>query len=353
MTDPGWVVKGKSCGSRIRYPYPELCIAIACRPYYRRGPYRRERKVLVTALHVKGRYFGVNQASLRESLDLKAVILLIVLCMAWGFNAVAIKVSNAGIAPIFCAGIRSVIAVLGLALWMKINRIPLFPGSLVDGVMVGVLFGIEFAALFSSLVYTTVSSAWILLYTTPFFHAVGAHYLLTGDRITLHKAIGLVLAFFGIILLLSKHLGFPSFSGLLGDMLALAAAILWAMTTIYIKRRLVGKVSHHHTLFYQTLFSIPILFLMSILFQETPVHHIDTLIVSSVVFQGIVIALISYLVWFHLVHVYPISRLSSFTFLTPVFATLSGMIFLQEPLTLRLTLSLVLVSLGIYVVNMK
>ncbi len=295
----------------------------------------------------------MNQASLRETLDVKAVVLLTVLCMAWGFNAVAIKVSNAGIAPIFCAGIRSVIAVLGLAIWMKMNRIPLFPGNLLDGVMVGILFGIEFTALFPSLLYTTVSSAWILLYSTPFFHAVGAHYFLKGDRITLHKTIGLVLAFFGIIILLSKHLGFPSLTRLLGDMLALAAALLWAITTIYIKRRLVGKVSYHHTLFYQTLFSIPILFAMSILFQETPVHHIDALIISSVVFQGIVIAFISYLVWFYLVHVYPVSRLSSFTFLTPVFATLSGVIFLHEPLTLRLTVSLVLVSLGIYVVNMK
>lgn len=295
----------------------------------------------------------MNPISDRETLDLKAVILLALLCMAWGFNAVAMKVSNAGIAPIFCAGIRSVIAVVGLAIWMRINRIPLFTGRLLDGVMAGVLFGFEFAVLFSSLIYTTVSSAWILLYTTPFFHAAGAHYFLTGDRITLQKAIGLVLAFFGIILLLSKHLGLPSLTGLLGDMLALAAAVLWAMTTIYIKRRLVGKVSHHHTLFYQTVFSIPILFLLSALFGETPVHHVDALIISSVLFQGIVIAFVSYLVWFYLVHAYPVSRLSSFTFLTPVFATLSGALFLQEPLTLRLTLSLALVSLGIYVVNRR
>jgi drug/metabolite transporter (DMT)-like permease len=295
----------------------------------------------------------VNPISEREALDFKAVILLTLLCMAWGFNAVAMKVGNAGIAPIFCAGIRSVIAVIGLVVWMRIKRIPLFPGSLMDGLIVGILFGLEFAALFSSLLYTSVSSAWILLYSTPFFHAVGAHYFLAGDRITLQKTVGLALAFFGIIILLSKHLGLPSLTGLAGDVLALAAAMLWAATTIWIKRRLVGRVSPHHTLFYQTLFSIPILFLLSALFRETPVHHLDALIISSVLFQGIVIAFISYLVWFSLVHDYPVSRLSSFTFLTPVFATLSGALFLQEPLTLRLTLSLVLVSIGIYVVNRK
>ena len=288
-----------------------------------------------------------------ETLDLKAAILLVLLCMLWGFNGVAIKVSNVGIAPIFCAGIRSVIAVLGLAVWMKVNRMRLFPGKVLDGLVVGILFGTEFALLFSSLLYTTVSSAWILLYSTPFFHTLGAHYFLKGDRITIHKGIGLIMAFAGIVLLLSKHLSLPSLIQLGGDMCALGAALLWAVTTIYIKRRLVGRVSHHHTLFYQTVFSIPILFILSILFQEVPIQRIDAIILSSVIFQGVIIAFLSYLVWFYLVHAYPVSLLSAFTFLTPVFATISGVIFLSEPLTLTLVFSLILVSLGIYVVNLK
>jgi len=289
----------------------------------------------------------------KETLDLKAVALLTVLCMLWGFNGVAIKVSNAGIAPIFGAGIRSVIAVLGLAVWMKVNRMRLFPGKVLDGLIVGILFGTEFALLFSSLLYTTVSSAWILLYSTPFFHTLGAHYFLKGDRITIYKGIGLILAFAGIVILLSKNLGGPSSIQWAGDMCALGAAVLWAATTIYIKKRLVGEVSHHHTLFYQTVFSIPILFILSILFEEVPIKHIDTLILSSVLFQGIIIAFITYLVWFYLVHAYPVSLLSAFTFLTPVFATISGVIFINEPLTLTLVFSLILVSLGIYVVNLK
>ncbi len=196
----------------------------------------------------------------KETLDFKAAALLTVLCMLWGFNGVAVKVSNADISPIFCAGIRSVIAVLGLTVWMKMNGMRLFPGKVLDGLVVGILFGSEFALLFSSLIYTTVSSAWILLYSTPFFHTLGAHYFLRGDRITIHKGIGLILAFVGIVLLLSKNLGVPSLVQWAGDMCALGAALLWAVTTIYIKKRLVGEVSHHHTLFYQTVFSIPILF---------------------------------------------------------------------------------------------
>ena len=80
---------------------------------------------------------------------------------------------------------------------MKLRRIALFSGSLLDGLIVGVLFGVAFGLLYLSLLYTTASSAWILLYTTPFFHAVGAHYFLEGDRLNLGKGVGLVLAFGG------------------------------------------------------------------------------------------------------------------------------------------------------------
>ena len=295
----------------------------------------------------------MNIPSVKETLDLKAVAILTGLCMLWGFNAVTIKVSNLGIAPVFSAGIRSVIAVIALTIWMKVKKVPLFPSNLLDGLVVGLLFGTEFACLYTSLLYTTASSAWILLYATPFFHAIGAHFFLKGDRLTAYKTTGLLLAFIGIIVLLSQHLGLPSRMGLVGDLLAFAAAALWALTTIYIKRRLVGAVSYHHTLFYQTLFSIPILFLISVLLNETPIDHLDGVIVLSIVFQGIVVAFVSYLLWFYLVHGYPVSRLSAFTFLTPVFATISCVVFLHEPLTWKLVVSLMLVSIGIYVVNMK
>ena len=193
----------------------------------------------------------------------------------------------------------------------------------------------------------------ILLYATPFFHALGAHFFLKGDRLTTYKTTGLILAFIGIVVLLSKDMGLPTWTALMGDLLAFTAAALWALTTIYIKRRLVGSVSFYHTLFYQMLFSIPVLFLISTLIKEPPVHYLNSLIVLSVVFQGIIVAFVSYLLWFYLVHEYPVSRLSAFTFLTPVFSTVFCVLLLHEPLTWKLSLSLVLVSLGIYVVNMK
>jgi len=288
-----------------------------------------------------------------DRLDAKAAILLTVLSLIWGLNAVAIKFSNEGIAPLFGAGLRSVIATFCLMIWMMRKRIELFPGRLLDGLIIGFLFGAEFGLLYLSLLYTTASSAWILLYTSPFFHALGAHFFLIGDRLSWNKAAGLALSFAGILILLSTHLGLPLTLQITGDLLAIGAAVIWALSTVYIKRRLVTAVSPYHTLFYQILFSIPILFLFSFVFQETPVSHVDWLILLSVAYQGILVAFFSYLGWFFLVHTYAVSRISSFSFLTPVFATLAGVGLLNEQLTLRLIVSLMLVCIGIYIVNRK
>ena len=288
-----------------------------------------------------------------DKLDARAVVILTVLCLIWGLNAVAMKYATEGIAPIFCAGLRSLIATVCLMIWMAGRRIPLFVGHIKDGMLIGLLFGAEFGLLYLAIRYTTASSAWILLYTSPFFHALGAHFFLTGDRLSIAKTVGMMLSFAGILVLLSQHLGLPSVDQFTGDMLALAAAILWALTTVVIKRRLVAAVSPYHTLFYQTLFSIPILFLLSYLYQETPIRYLNGLIWISLAYQGILVAFISYLVWFFLVHSYPVSRLSAFTFLTPVFATLAGVLLLGEPLILRIIISLTLVSIGIYIVNRK
>ena len=99
------------------------------------------------------------------------------------------------------------------------------------------------------------------------------------------------------------------------------------------------------------LFSIPVLFLMSFLLKETPIQNLNGLILLAFLYQSIFTAFISYLVWFYLVHSYPVSRLSSFTFLTPIFATIAGVLLLKEPMTLKLILSLIFVSVGIYIVN--
>ena len=84
---------------------------------------------------------------------------------------------------------------------------------------------------------------------------------------------------------------------------------------------------------------------------EPGIMLMTPLIISSLIYQIVWIAFITYLTWFWLIRNYPASRLASFTFLTPIFGVVAGGILLNEPVTSVLLLALVLVGAGIYLVN--
>jgi drug/metabolite transporter (DMT)-like permease len=282
------------------------------------------------------------------------VLVLLALGLVWGGNLASIKIGAREIAPIFQAGLRSAIAALCLYAWMLYKGIPAFPGRQLSfhGAVLGIMFGSEFALLYVGLNYTLASRGYVLLYTAPFFVALGAHFFLQGDRLSLIKSLGLVLAFSGVVALFSRDLGGASLGYLGGDLLALGAGFLWGATTVYLKRFLVGKIHPAQTLFFHLFFSTPILFGLSLIIEDRLVWGFSAPTVLAVLYQGVIIAFLSYLTWFMLMHRFQASLLHAFSFFTPVAGVfISGWLILGEPLSLRLLLSLALVSLGLLLVN--
>jgi drug/metabolite transporter (DMT)-like permease len=267
-----------------------------------------------------------------------------------------IKIGARELPPLFMAGLRSLVASACLYIWIKAKRLTLFPSTkvLLHGIVVGLLFGSEFGFIYVGLEYTLASRTYVLVYTAPFFVAVGAHFFLESDRLNRWKAAGLILAFAGVVILFMKDVGSFFLSALPGDLMILAAGALWGATTVYIKKYL----SHHtvplQTLFYQVFFSAPPLFLMSILLEDPIVLSLSLAAGFSVFYQCIIVAFLSYLVWFELIHRHPVSLLHAFTFFTPVFGVfLSGALILGEIISPSLVVALTLVSLGMILVNRK
>lgn len=291
----------------------------------------------------------------KDYLDAKALILLFVLTLVWGFNHPSIKYANQGIAPVFASTLRSMIASLcgvGYCLWKK-EKIFHTDINLLHGVVVGILFGLEFACLYFGLLYTDAARSIIFLYTSPFIVAVGAHFILKGDRLTFLKTLGLMVAFLGVLLVFQGRPAAAKPTMFIGDMLEIIAAFLWAATTLYIKRFMAGKVQPIHTFLYQLVFSIPILFVVSLILEPRWIIMLNPSIVGCIFFQSVIVAFITYLIWFKLIHGYSVSRLSAFTFLTPIFGVLAGVIFLNEEFTGSLMAGLPLVCVGIFLVNWK
>jgi len=284
-----------------------------------------------------------------------AATVLLLCCVAWGFNQVAIKISLAGVSPLFGAGLRSLIAAVLLWSWCRLRgeRLVARDGTGGYGLLIGLLFAAEFVFVYGGLAFTTASRSVVFMYSAPFFVALGAHLFIPGERLTRLKVAGLIVAFVGLCLAFAEGLSVPSRRELLGDGLELVAGFMWAATTVVVKIRSDVRVSPQRTLFYQLVVSAAVLIGLAPLIGERGLFALTPAVLSAIAYQGIVVAFVSYLVWFWLLQRYPASGLAAFSFWTPLFGVLAGWLVLGDRLTGNIGTAAALVAAGIYLVNRR
>lgn len=278
---------------------------------------------------------------------------MVVLCLTWGFNQVAIKVANEGLQPVFQVGLRAALGCVLVVLWCRFRGIALGErdGTLIVGIAAGLLFGVDFVMIYLALDYTTVSRSIIFIYTMPLFVAVGAHFLIPGERLTMPRTIGFIAAFIGIVVAFADRRSAPSPDAWIGDLLGLAAGFGWAATTILIKKTRLHRISAEKVTVYQLAVSAVVTLAVAPLFGPF-IRALDGLVVAALAYQVVVVVAISYVVWYWMLRRYPASQLSAFTFLTPVFAVIFGGVILSEPVTVNLVVALALVAGGIFLANL-
>jgi len=291
----------------------------------------------------------------KEYLDLPAILMMVVLTLLWGFNYTAIKVTTEGIAPVFASTLRSLIASICGVVYCLRKGEKLFHTDIMlfHGFMVGLMFGLEFACMYFGMLYTDAARSVVFVYTAPFVVAIGAHLFLRGDHLNVQKVFGLILAFIGVYVVFQGRPKTAKATMLLGDVLQIIAAILWGATTVYIKKFMAEKIHPINTFLYQLIFSTPVLLIVSLVLEKEWIYRIDFSIIAFMFYQSVIVAFMSYLVWFKLIHAYAVSRLSAFTFFTPIFGVLCGILFLHEEFTASLMVGLPLVCLGIFLVNWR
>jgi drug/metabolite transporter (DMT)-like permease len=276
---------------------------------------------------------------------------MVLLCAIWGFQQIAVKLAIAGISPVFQVGLRSALAAVLVFAWARWRGLPLFKpdGSLKAGLAAGLLFGLEFVCIFIGLEYTGASRMVVFLYTAPCFTVLGLHWFVAGERIGPRHGVGVALAFAGIVVAFAEGLGRGGHW--IGDALGVLAAILWAATTVTIRATALARVSAAKTLLYQLSVSAAVAFPLSLLLGEPGVFAPTELVLLAMTYQVLVVAFASYLTWFWLLTRYLASRLMVFSFLTPLFGVLFGILVLGESLSATFGAAALLVVAGIVLVN--
>jgi drug/metabolite transporter (DMT)-like permease len=290
--------------------------------------------------------------SVRKPLDAAGIAIMLLLCLIWGLSAVSTKVANEGISPVTQAAIRSAVAAVLLFGWTRLRGIALFgrDGTLLPGVIAGLLFGGEFVFMFIGLQWTDAARMVVFVYLMPCFTAVGLAWFVPGERMNARQWTGVFVAFGGLALAFAD--AFTSArSTLAGDLFGLIGGMLWAATTVVIRTSKLSSVSAAKTLFYQLAVSAAMLAVLALAFREPGVTDLTPRVMLSMAYQCVVIAFVSFLAWFWLMTRYLASRMSVFTFLTPLFGVAAGVIVLGEAVTPVFLGAALLVGVGIYLVN--
>lgn len=287
----------------------------------------------------------------RDAIDAFAVIVMVCLTLSWGLNNIAAKLSNTGYSPIFLAMVRSAGGAALVFLWCRWRGISLFErdGTLLTGLLAGLLFGAEFLLIFVGLDYTSAARSTLFLNTMPFWALLGGHFVL-GERVSGRKIAGLVLAFAGVALVLSDGLSRPGPHALAGDLMSLGAGLAWALTLMVIRGTGLSRAGPEKLLLYQ-LSVAAVTAAMLLPFFGPAIRDANPIATGALVFQTVYIVAVTYLVWFWLIRRYPVSGLTSFTLLTPVAGVLFAGLILGEPLGVSILAALVLIVGGLWLVN--
>jgi drug/metabolite transporter (DMT)-like permease len=227
-------------------------------------------------------------------------------------------------------------------------------GTLAPGIVAGLLFGGEFLAVAAGLNFTTAGHMAVFLYTAPVFTALGLHWTAEEERMNRRQWAGVGLAFGGLATAFAGSLFSPGGAQqMAGDALGILGGMLWAATTLVIRSSRLSDALPSKTLLHQLSGAAALLLPVAWWNGHFHTAALSASLCLNLTFQTVIVAFGSYLFWFWLLRKYLASRLSIFSFLTPLFGVTFGALFLAEPLDPAFVAGSLLVLGGIAVVNRK
>jgi len=291
----------------------------------------------------------------RKPVDGFAAGTMVLLCAIWGAQQVAIKLAATDVVPIMQVALRSGLSALLVAAFSawRGERLSFRGPTLRPGLAAGALFGAEFLFIAEGLRHTSASHMAVFLYTAPIFTALGLQLLLPAERLRRYQWLGVGVAFGGIALAFTggSPRGGTTMEALWGDLCGILAGAAWGATTVVIRTTALSEAPPTQTLLYQLAGGFALLLAAAFGSGQAGGISLTPVAVASLLFQGVVVSFASYLTWFWLLRRYLATRLSVFSFMTPIFGVTFGVLVLSDPITPSFAGGAALVLAGITVVS--
>ena len=282
------------------------------------------------------------------------VLLPLMTSVLFSGSYIAGKYTTLDLGPLTTTLLRYLIALVFLsALLLHYTRgaLVLRGRDIASAVLLG-LFGIVgyHYFFFLSLRFTEVANTAIINAMSPVITSVAAAVIL-GERLSLRNYAGVVVAFVGVLLLLSRG----DMATILavrfnkGDLLMLLSVVSWMIYALMI-RGMLERYSGFTLTFYSTLFGVLILMLVTP--WEAPLGNIQNISrpsLLSVLYMGVCGSGLGYLLYNLSIREIGPTRTSSFVYsVIPLIVAVLALLFFEQAITPIMIASMVLILSGLH-----
>lgn len=277
-------------------------------------------------------------------------IYLLMAVLTWGNTFAAAKFVLTAVPPMTFTAVRYGLAACFLMLILAMRGKVKLPArhELPPMVLLGIM-GVTCQQLFwaNGLSLTAASKASILAATTPVFSIIISSFL--GQKLRAGAWAGIVLSFFGVFLVVNNSITAITVGGgsLAGDLLALSAALSWAVYTAaappYIARIGALRLTVWSTLF-GALLLLPFILLDV---GEVRIEAITAPMLGAFLFTALIAGSLGYLWWYEGIARLGVARSVVYTYVIPLVAVSSSAVFLGEDISMARILGALIVIAGI------
>jgi drug/metabolite transporter (DMT)-like permease len=285
-------------------------------------------------------------------LDARAIALAVLAMLVFGGSYTAGKVALHDLPVFGVLTLRMSITAVTLGAYALWTGIPLAQrGTAARYVSAQTaIFALSQMLLFIALGMTSAGRAAILFNMQPFFTLLLLPLFVAGERVTRRRWLGTGAAFAGVALVLSER-GVNG-GALLGDLLALIAALGWT-GNIILNKRMPAEFNAVSMVFWNCAGVIPLFAVLSLLIEPADAWRFSAPALAAVLYLGVAAASLGFVLMAWLTRGYSASRVNVFVFLSPVFGVLIGWAVLGETVSALQALGALAVAAGILIVTVE
>lgn len=281
----------------------------------------------------------------------------VLLCLIWGSTWVGIKISLEGIPPFSGAGLRFLISIAVIFLFVKIRgyslrikknefRILALTGFLTYSLDYGLIYWAE--------QYLSAGVTAIFFATFVLFTSLATHFIFRQETFHWRRFLGICLGFFGIVIVFFDQLILTHFKPvvILASLAVVLAAASAGISTVIVKKYLVHMNATVLSL-YQLLLGTVFLVALGPIVEGFAHYHLTLRVMTAVLYLGVVGSAFAFVLFYWLLQrMSPIS-LSLIIYITPLVALAFDFVIFKEMISLRALLGMSIIFAGIGLTHWK